>query len=92
MLVQIFVSICSFKDEQEIVACNTNRRLVEIQQDSFLNKELHNGWKGQIQEFQFETEWQKEFSLVTLIPKVEEKNDEVSKEKKLSDKGKNLPS
>ena len=82
MLIQCFVAIVKHDDEEIVAGVGSNKRLVEIQRDSFLSKPEHIEWVGQIQEFRFETKFLEKLSEhFDLIIKPEEKKDDKKKEK-----------
>jgi hypothetical protein len=77
MLIQIFVALAKHGEEASILGVGTNRRLVEIQKDSFIMREDHRiGYETKINTYNLNVGW--------------EENDDISKEKEVSDKRKEI--
>ena len=54
MLVEVYVAICKSGEEEFIAGVGINRRMVEIQHDSFMSQPDHIAWKSQIQTLRIE--------------------------------------
>jgi hypothetical protein len=85
MKIQIYIAIAKHEDEEVLLGVGTNRRLVEIQRDSFMGNELHLDWKAQTQIHDIDVIWEEMVTMVTEPAKEDEKN-AIRKEKTVSNK------
>jgi hypothetical protein len=61
MKIQFFVAIARLGEEMVIIGAGTNRRLIDIQRDSFLSNESRQiGWEAKVNTYEFDIKFENE--------------------------------